>query len=134
MTTPTSRMVFVPSIFVDVEEGENCPYSLQLVFSALDAARGVRQVRLYHESAEGPVYDVVAWNNGDSEPSEASGVAVEDSGQGRAYLIYGGNGGIRLHPASSSQPWDLASGDQWGRSHMLLSDVEDVVWGGFLIK
>jgi len=120
-------MVFVPSIFVDVEEGENCPYSLQLVFSALDEARRVRQVRLYHESAGGLLYDVAGWNN-DSEPSEASGVAVEDSGQGRAYLIYGGNGGLRLRSASSEEPWDLASADQWGRSHMLLSDVKDVVW------
>ena len=119
----------MPSIFIDVEEGENCPYSLQLVFSGLDEPRTVRQVRLYHESADGLLYDVVAWDNDDSEASEAFGVPVEDSGEGRAYLIYGGNGGIRLRPASGDSRWDLSAPDQWGRSHMLLSNPNDIVWG-----
>jgi hypothetical protein len=89
------------SIFIDVEEGANCPYSLQLLFSALDEARAVRGVRLYHESADGALYDVVAWNNESDKEGEALGAPVEDSGQARAYLIFGGTAGIRLRPASS---------------------------------
>ena len=120
------------SVFIDVEEGENCPYSLQLVFSALDGPRDVRQVSLYHESDIGALYDVVALRNEDNAPSRALGAAVEDSGEGRAYLIYGGSGGsggLRFRPASSSAAWDLAAVDQWGRSHLLLSNLEDIVWG-----
>ena len=117
------------SVFIDVEEGENCPDSLQLVFSALDGPRDVRQVRLYHESDLGALYDVVAWRNEDNAPSRALGAAVEDSGEGRAYLIYGGSGGLRFRPASSGAAWDLAALDQWGRSHLLLSNLEDIVWG-----
>lgn len=116
------------SIFIDVEEGENCPFSLQLIFSALDAPRAVRQVRLYHESEAGSLYDVVAWDNEDSASSPARGAAVEDSGAGRAYLIYGGSGGLRFRPASSGLDWDLAALDQWGRSHLLLSSLDDIVW------
>ena len=116
-------------MFIDVEEGENCSYSLQLVFSALDRPQGVRQVRLYHESDTGVLYDVVAWDNADNAPSAALGAAVEDSGEGRAYLVYGGSGGLRFRPASISAAWDLAALDQWGRSHLLLSNLEDIVWG-----
>ncbi len=116
------------SVFIDVEEGENCPYSLQLVFGALDGPREVRRVRLYHESEVGALYDVVAWDNDDNASSAALGVAVEDSGEGRAYLVYGGNGGLRFRPASSRGDWDLAAPDQWGRSHLLLSRSEDVLW------
>ena len=115
------------SVLVDVEEGENCSYSMQLVFSTVDEARRVRQVRLYHESDAGRFYDVAAWHNED-EPSPALGVAVEDSGEGRAYLIYGGNGGLRIRPAESNHPWDLDAPDQWGRSHMLLANPQDIVW------
>jgi len=68
-------------VFIDVEEGENCPDSLQLVFSALDGPRDVRQVRLYHESDLGALYDVVAWHNEDNAPSRALGAAVEDASQ-----------------------------------------------------
>jgi hypothetical protein len=117
------------SVFIDVEEGENCPYSMQLVFSALDGSRDVRQVRLYHESDLGALYDVVAWDNADNAPSAALGAAVEDSGEGRAYLIHGGSGGLRFRPASSGAAWDLAEVDQWGRSHLLLSNLGDIVWG-----
>lgn len=113
-------------IFVDVDEGENCPFSLQLVFSALEEPRPIRQVRLYQWDKEGSLYDVVGWSEGG--PCAALGVSVEDSGQGHAYLIYGGGEGVRLRPAGSSVPWTLSAADQRGESHLLLADAEDLVW------
>ena len=115
------------TIFVDVEAGDNCPYSLQLLFSGLDDPRPVRQVRLYQGPGAGALYDVTGWT-AEGTTCPALGAAVEDSGQGRAYLIYGGEGGVRLRPFGSSTPWDPAASDQRGESHLLLSDVEDVVW------
>lgn len=115
------------SIFIDVSAGENCPYSLQLVFSQLEAPRPVRQVRLYHRVAGGALYDVTGWT-AEEAPCPALCAVVEDSGQGRAFLVYGGEGGLRLRPAGSGAPWELSASDQWGESHLLLADREDVVW------
>ena len=114
-------------IFVDVEAGENCPYSLQQVFSALEESRPVRQVRLYEYDQDGALYDVVGWT-GDG-PCLALGAKVEDSGQGHAYLIYGGQEGLRFRPAGSAKPWGLATADQRGEASLLLSDDADIVWG-----
>jgi hypothetical protein len=62
---------------------------------------------------------------------EARAVKIADSGAGFAYLIYGGDGGIRLRPAehdlSTGHPWSLDDPLQWGESHMVLSDAEDVI-------
>jgi hypothetical protein len=114
-------------VFLDVEEGPNCPLSLQLVFSGLDEARPVRRVRIYGRGdATGVWHDVAAWNTG-GEPGAATGVKVEDSGQAFAYLIHGEAEGVRLRP-SGSGPWSLDGDGQWGESHLLLTDEADIEW------
>ena len=119
------------AIFVEVEASENCPDSLQLVFSALEEPKPVSQLRLYHEIGTGAFYDLTGWTAA-GQPCPALGVAVEDSGQGRAYLIYGGDGGLRMRPATSDPSpdriWSLNDPSQWGESHMVLSDQKDIIW------
>ncbi len=114
------------TIFVDVEAGDNCPYSLQSVFSALEEPREVTQVRLYLGPGDGAIYDVIGWSENGRCP--ALGVKVEDSGQGYAYLVYGGEGGLRYRPSGSAKAWSLDAPDQWGDSHLLLSEVSDISW------
>lgn len=101
---------------------------MQLVFSALAEPRVVRLVRLYHEDQMGALYDVTGWTTG-GEPTPALGVAVEDSGQARAYLIYGGDAGLRVRRSKeANSPWELKDPSQWGESHMVLSEEADVIW------
>ncbi len=114
------------TIFVDVEAGDNCLYSLQSVFSGLEEPREVTQVRLYLGPGDGALYDVTGWS--EDGPCPALGVKVEDSGQGYAYLVYGGEGGLRYRPAGSAEAWSLDAPDQWGDSHLLLSEVIDIAW------
>lgn len=112
-------------MFLDVEAGDNCPYSLQLVFSALGAPRPVRLVRVYHRDPAGVWCAVTGWDV-ENRPAGAFAVAVEDSGQAMAYLVYGGSNGVRLGPPGSH--WDLAAPDQWGESHLLMADAGDLEW------
>lgn len=115
-------------LFLEVEEGENQPLSLQLVFSAVAEPRAVRRVRLYDRGVpEGSWYDVAGWN-ADGPSGEVAGVLVEDSGSGFAYLIHGGEQGLRLRP-SGGAPWDLADREQWGQTHMVLESESDIEWG-----
>jgi hypothetical protein len=52
-------------------------------------------------------------------------VLVEDSGDGLATLVYGGEQGIRLKAADDEGPWDLENSSQWGEPCLLLDrDVE----------
>ena len=115
----------VESIFLDVEAGDNCPYSMQLMFSGLEPARPVRQVRLYLKAGAGELHDVTGWSS--DGPVPAVSIVVEDSGQARAFLIMGGEGGLRFRPTSQSE-WDIAAVGQWGESHLLLTDADDIVW------
>lgn len=114
-------------VMLEVEEGANCPMSLQLVFSALDDPRPVRRVRLYDRGdTEGAWHEVTGWN-ADGSTCHVSGVKVEDSGQAFAYLIYGGDEGVRLRPAGSGD-WALDTAGQWGETHLLLTTDSDIEW------
>jgi len=118
--------LLVGTLFLDVEANDNCPYSMQLVFSTLQEPREVRSVKLYLSGPEGALFDVTGWEAG-GRPCPARCVMVEDSGQGRAYLVYGGDGGIRYRSAGSGS-WDVSDSRQWGESHSLIAEVEDIVW------
>ncbi|MBI4307944.1 MAG: hypothetical protein HY684_03980 [Chloroflexi bacterium] len=105
-------------IEVDVEAGDNAPYSLHRMFSVLSQPVRVRQVHMYGPGDQLRPYAVTGWS--EDGPSPAYAVLVEDSGEGRALLIYGGSEGIRLRPAESSGPWSLNDADQTGEPCLLL--------------
>ena len=68
--------------------------------------------------------DVTGWSS-ELGPCAAYAVLVEDSGEGVAMLIYGGDEGIRLKPVGSPDQWDLNSSREWGEACLLLDkDVE----------
>ena len=117
------------SFFLDVEAGDNCPYSMQLVFSVLGQPRRVGKVRIYHRDPDGEWCAITGWET-DNTPSPAWAAPVEDSGQAMAFLVHGGSNGIRMAPNPVDPVWDIGAAGQWGESHMLLADENDIEWAG----
>ena len=103
---------------VDVQLGDNCDYSLNRVFSALAASAPVFRVETTGIHGELGLFDVTGWSGEGTCPAYA--VIVEDSGEGRALLVYGGADGIRLRPHDSQEPWTLEAMHQWGEPCLLL--------------
>ena len=112
---------------IRVDANDNCPMSAQLVYKNLTNPKRVRQVRIYEGEPEGVLYAVTGWSEGG--PVDAFAVSVEDSGSGSAFLVYGGDWGLRLRPVESSAGWDLGSADQFGETHLVLADEEDLIEG-----
>ncbi len=104
---------------VDVEESGNCPLSVTRMFDAMEDPVGVTKVVASDPSGEDRLCHVTGWS-GASGPCPAYAALVEDSGEGVAILVYGGDQGIRLKPVESPEPWDLNSADQWGEACLLL--------------
>ena len=110
-------------IDINVSESANCPLSLNRVFDAM--REPVQVVRLMASDPEGKplVCNVTGWST--SGPCPAYAALVEDSGEGVAMLIYGGEEGIRLKAVDSQGDWDLNSSSQWGEACLLLDkDVQ----------
>ena len=114
-------------MFLEVESSENFESSLFLRFKDVGPAKPLLQVKLYDRSPRGEWCDVVGWTDNEVEPNcLAFGQLVEDSGSGVAYLIFGGNCGIRMKSTTIEETWSLESSNQWGESHLLLADLNDL--------
>ena len=105
-------------IEVEVEASDNCDFSFTRVYSSTSDPSLVTRVQAPGARGEIGDFDVTGWSTGSPVPAQLA--PVDDSGEGRVLLIFGGNEGIRLRPAGSSDPWDLNSADQWGEPCLLL--------------
>ena len=97
-----------------------------MVFHNLSEPLRVARVRLYEGRAEGTIFAVTGWSSeGGGTPCDAYAVSVDDSGSGDAFLVYGGDWGVRLRPVDA-QDWQIDAPDQWGETHLVLADIDDI--------
>ena len=110
---------------VEVSEGANSPLSLTRMFDATQDPVQVSRVMASDSSYNDVMCDVTGWSA--AGPCPAYAALVEDSGEGIAMLIYGGDEGIRLKPVGCDEPWDLSSPRQWGEACLLLDRAVELV-------
>jgi hypothetical protein len=114
--------------YVQVEPNDNSPMAASLVYKNMAAPYPVTLVRVFEGTPDGVLCQVTGWSSADGGvPVTAYAVQVEDSGQGIAYLVYGGDWGIRLRPAGSGNEWRIDDPEQWGESHLVLADAADAI-------
>ena len=112
-------------IEVDVQAGDNCDYPVNRMFSAVGKPKPVIWLCGPGPRGEMGTFQVTGWSA--EGPCPAYAVQVEDSGEGMALLVYGGDEGIRLKSKASLESWSLSNSDQWGEPCLLLdmdSEVE----------
>jgi hypothetical protein len=113
---------------IEVEPNDNSLASANLAFKNLSDPFRVARVRIFDGQPDGTVYAVTGWSSAnDGSPVEAHAVQVEDSGAGAAYVVYGGDWGIRFKLTDSAAGWSASDPDQWGETHLVLADREDIV-------
>ncbi len=110
---------------IEVMEGANCPLSFTRMFDATQDPVQVSRVMASDPQDDDRMCDVTGWSAGGPCPAYAA--LVEDSGEGIAMLIYGGDEGIRLKPVDCNEPWDLSSPQQWGEACLLLDRAVKLV-------
>ena len=111
---------------IEIPENRNCAAVAMRVFHDLEPPQPLTQVRLQRTSGEPPAwYAITGWTSAGT-PCPASLQKVEDSGEGVAVLLTGGDAGIRLKPAGSDEPWGLNASQQWGEPFLLLATTENM--------
>jgi hypothetical protein len=112
-------------IAIEIPDNPNCEAVDLRVFHDVDAASPVAQVRLARDGETPRWCDVTGWTTA-GRPGPARLQKVDDSGEGTAFLLYGGDAGVRLRPADGAGPWRLDDAAQWGCPFLLLTDLDDV--------
>ena len=103
---------------IDVSESSNCPMELVRMFDTLGPSTKISQVMSSDINGRPILCDVTGWS--EVGPCSAYAVFVEDSGDGVAMLIYGGNEGIRLAISGTTDQWELTNSKQWGEACLLV--------------
>jgi hypothetical protein len=110
---------------IRVDPNDNCPMAAQQVYKNAGDPVRIARVRIYEGQPTAIEYEVTGWSS--AGPVDAYAVQVEDSSAGQAFLVYGGEWGLRLRPVESGPDWDLGAADQFGETHLVLADLADVI-------
>ena len=113
-------------LVIDIPANPNCSSVDLRIFHDLEPPRPVDQVRLALDgTGAGQWYAVTGWTSaGASIPALAR--KVDDSGDGVALLVSGGDAGLRLQPAERQAPWRLDDADQRGLPFLLIAEMGDL--------
>ena len=107
------------SVYIQIDENPNCPAWDGQIFQPIAPPRVVTHIQRDCGWCEIVGVD----ENGATAPAHAC--LIEDSGEGRCYLIFGGAWGLRLR--QSGNAWDLADRSQWGEPFLIVGgDGADV--------
>jgi hypothetical protein len=104
------------AVYIQIDENPNCPAWDGQIFQPLATPRPVTHVR--RERGGAHRWCEVTGLDEDGAAIPALACAIEDSGEGRCYLVFGGTWGLRLR--ESGDAWDLADTSQWGEAFLLL--------------
>ena len=112
-------------IVVEIEPNPNCDPVDMRVFHDLEPPRRVTHVRLERIPGQAKWYEVVGWMQ-QAAPCPALVQKVDDSGDGIALLIRGGDAGLRFREEGSSLDWDINEPSQRGESFYITTDADDI--------
>jgi hypothetical protein len=107
-----------PCVFIQIEENPNCAAVDGQVYQPRTPPRTVTHVRVARNGTE-EWCDITGLDTGGT-PTPATAHIIDDSGDGRCYLVIGGAWGLRLKHSSFPRSWDLKDPTQWGESYLLL--------------
>ena len=114
-------------MFLEVENNPNFDGSYFVRFKELEPPRPVTHVKSYDRTPRGEWCEVTGWCDDPDQPfCPAYAQKVEDSGAGLAFIIFGGNWGIRLKSEDSIGEWNLYDAEQWGEGYLLISEERDL--------
>lgn len=105
-------------MYLDIEPNANLPEGGMATFKESGPGRAIQAVRLWRNE----VWQwcaVTGWSAHGAVPARFT--PIEESGDGPARLITGGEQGMRLAvlPASGSVSWDLADASQWAEAFLI---------------
>ena len=111
---------------IEVKDSPNCGGTEQFVYRELGEARPVKAI-IAEERGKEVSLDVTGVANGGGWV-QARCVKIADSGAGFAFLIFGGEWGIRLKPRWHKAGWDFTDPKQWGEPFKIYGSEKDIVY------
>lgn len=113
-------------VVIEIPPNPNCEAVELRVFHDLEPPRPISHVRVEPPAAGGVQWCAVTGWTLAGDPCPALARKVDDSGEGVAILVSGGDAGLRLAPEGHDASWRLDDARQWGLPFLLLPDEGDL--------
>ncbi len=114
-------------ILIEVPANPNCAGCEQMAFNEIGA--DIRPLRgIVVSTASGDALCEAASVGSDGSFTPAKVRKIDDSGEGPAYLIFGGDWGVRFRRADAPSPWSLSDKSQWGEPYKVYGISPDVIF------
>ncbi len=112
-------------MYIDIIANDNVDEPTMATFKETGASRAIRAVKLWRD-ARWQWCRVTGWEDG--APAPALVTPIEESGDGPALLIHGGDQGLRLMlDARAETAWSLADAAQWGEPFLICRPDTELV-------
>lgn len=111
---------------LEVHDNPNCAGIGEAVFVETGSPRLIKGIRAAVGRADAVCAVAGVGEGGAFGPAYAC--KVEDSGEGTAFLIFGGAWGIRIKPWDPDEAWDLSNPRQWGEAYKVYGSEEDIFY------
>lgn len=110
-------------MLIEINKNPNCSFSDQYFFNEVEPPRKVKGIKISVAGEDQECSVIGVDTDGQFVPAIAS--KITDSGEGFAFIIYGGAWGIRLRPKKfENEPWDLKNQHQWGESFKIYGEMD----------
>ncbi len=114
-------------MILEIESNLNFDGSYFIRFKEIGPPRRVTHLKSYERCSRGEWCVITGWCDDPDQPlCPVYAQRVEDSGSGSAFIVYGGNWGLRLKPENEIKDWDLYDPGQWGEGYLSLGDERDL--------
>jgi hypothetical protein len=115
-------------MLIDIFPNENLDEACMATFKETGPRQDIRAIRLHLD--DGPCWcAVTGWS--ENGPVSAQYTPIEESGDGPARLVTGGDCGLRLvrlvGPQGPAPAWNLADAQQWGEGFLICTPETEVV-------
>ena len=106
-------------MYLIIEENPNCLPD-ERVFPNHGEKRAVKRLHLSPPGSDAAVWCDVAAVNAPGTFQQAFAQRVDDSSDGTAWLVFGGEWGLRFKPLTPPTAWSLEEKTQWGAPFLVL--------------
>src|SRR3989338_3031500 len=98
-------------VVIEIPPNPNCEPVDTRVFHDVEPPRAIQHPQRGRHAGVPQWYDVTGWTTAGA-PCPALIQKVDDSGEGVAWLVRGGDAGLRFRPAGAREPWQLDGAQQ----------------------
>ncbi|QPJ64654.1 MAG: hypothetical protein G3M78_04310 [Candidatus Nitrohelix vancouverensis] len=114
-------------MFIEVEPNKNIDACISQMYRDVSSPREAYCIQ-YQVDGKDETVRLMGYDRDENQFCPAYACAIEESGDGLALLIFGGNGGLRMKLLEDESDWSVDAPGQWSETHLIYPSDSFIVY------